>query len=146
MEPTIYKPSIYKGAGIYKTGAAGGGSGNVGIWENISITTSGSNGRVSAKINRATNEIQINVYGRNLSFDGNADVTLVTLPEGIEFDGLNMGMCWINNNRGQYNTNDLGIAKNSTISFTTSNNTLYGTFNTAGSIFSLAFRGIVKFV
>ena len=28
MEPTIYKPSIYKGAGIYKTGAEGGG-GNV---------------------------------------------------------------------------------------------------------------------
>ena len=25
MEPTIYKPSIYKGAGIYKTGEAGGG-------------------------------------------------------------------------------------------------------------------------
>lgn len=25
MEPTIYKPSIYKGAGIYKNGAAGGG-------------------------------------------------------------------------------------------------------------------------
>lgn len=25
MEPTIYKPSIYKGAGIYKTGAGGGG-------------------------------------------------------------------------------------------------------------------------
>ena len=27
MEPTIYKPSIYKGAGIYKTGAEGGGGG-----------------------------------------------------------------------------------------------------------------------
>lgn len=25
MEPTIYKPSIYKGAGIYKNGAGGGG-------------------------------------------------------------------------------------------------------------------------
>lgn len=25
MEPTIYKPSIYKGAGIYKTGSGGGG-------------------------------------------------------------------------------------------------------------------------
>lgn len=25
MEPTIYKPSIYKGAGIYKIGAGGGG-------------------------------------------------------------------------------------------------------------------------
>ena len=24
-EPTIYKPSIYNGAGIYKNGAAGGG-------------------------------------------------------------------------------------------------------------------------
>ena len=24
MEPTIYKPSIYKGAGVYKTGAGGG--------------------------------------------------------------------------------------------------------------------------
>ena len=29
MEPTIYKPSIYKGAGIYKTGAEGGGGGAV---------------------------------------------------------------------------------------------------------------------
>jgi len=27
MEPTIYKPGIYKGAGIYKIGAEGGGSG-----------------------------------------------------------------------------------------------------------------------
>lgn len=27
MEPMIYKPSIYKGAGIYKTGAGGGGGG-----------------------------------------------------------------------------------------------------------------------
>lgn len=27
MEPTIYKPSIYKGAGIYKTGSEGGGGG-----------------------------------------------------------------------------------------------------------------------
>lgn len=27
MEPTIYKPSIYNGAGIYKTGADGGGGG-----------------------------------------------------------------------------------------------------------------------
>lgn len=25
MEPTIYKPSIYEGAGVYKTGAGGGG-------------------------------------------------------------------------------------------------------------------------
>ena len=30
MEPTIYKPSIYKGAGIYKTGAEGGGGGGGG--------------------------------------------------------------------------------------------------------------------
>jgi uncharacterized protein (TIGR02145 family) len=30
MEPTIYKPSIYKGAGIYKTGAEGGGGGGFG--------------------------------------------------------------------------------------------------------------------
>lgn len=29
MEPTIYKPSIYKGAGIYKSGAEGGGGGNL---------------------------------------------------------------------------------------------------------------------
>ncbi len=27
MEPRIYKPSIYKGAGVYKTGAGGGGGG-----------------------------------------------------------------------------------------------------------------------
>ena len=31
MEPTIYKPSIYKGAGIYKIGAEGGGGGRVEI-------------------------------------------------------------------------------------------------------------------
>lgn len=30
MEPTIYKPSIYKDAGIYKTGAEGGGGGGGG--------------------------------------------------------------------------------------------------------------------
>lgn len=35
MEPTIYKPSIYKGAGIYKAGAEGGGGG--GIPDNIKL-------------------------------------------------------------------------------------------------------------
>lgn len=30
MEPTIYKPSIYKGAGVYKTGAGAGGGGGGG--------------------------------------------------------------------------------------------------------------------
>ena len=35
MEPTIYKPSIYKGAGIYKAGAEGGGLGPYGVdWVN----------------------------------------------------------------------------------------------------------------
>ena len=41
MEPTIYKPSIYKGAGIYKTGAEGGDSfftsGNYGIRGTIGL-------------------------------------------------------------------------------------------------------------
>ena len=31
MEPTIYKPSIYKGAGIYKVGAEGGAGGEPGV-------------------------------------------------------------------------------------------------------------------
>lgn len=31
MEPTIYKPSIYKGNGIYKNGADGGGGGQTGV-------------------------------------------------------------------------------------------------------------------
>lgn len=31
MEPTIYKPSIYKGAGIYKAGAEGGGGGGANV-------------------------------------------------------------------------------------------------------------------
>ena len=35
MELTIYKPSIYKGAGIYKTGAEGGGGGGGGSTETI---------------------------------------------------------------------------------------------------------------
>lgn len=36
MEPTIYKPSIYNGAGIYKTGAeGGGGSGDIYEYEKI---------------------------------------------------------------------------------------------------------------
>ena len=39
MEPTIYKPSIYKGAGIYKTGAEGGGGGGVPYLKNIMPTT-----------------------------------------------------------------------------------------------------------
>ena len=33
MEPKIYKPGIYKGAGIYKAGAEGGGGGDVTIVE-----------------------------------------------------------------------------------------------------------------
>lgn len=41
MEPTIYKPSIYKGAGIYKAGAEGGGGGGGGApyLKNIMPTT-----------------------------------------------------------------------------------------------------------
>lgn len=36
MEPTIYKPSIYKGAGIYNTGAEGGGGGDIpNIFKNV---------------------------------------------------------------------------------------------------------------
>lgn len=38
MEPTIYKPGIYKGAGIYKAGAEGGGGG-VPYLKNIMPTT-----------------------------------------------------------------------------------------------------------
>lgn len=45
MEPTIYKPSIYKGAGIYKIGAEGGGGGggqNFGVFLlNFFINTQG---------------------------------------------------------------------------------------------------------
>lgn len=45
MESTIYKPSIYNGAGIYKTGAEGGGGGGgndyfaqpIGLYNNIGI-------------------------------------------------------------------------------------------------------------
>lgn len=33
MEPTIYKPSIYNGAGIYKSAAGGGGGGGVDVSE-----------------------------------------------------------------------------------------------------------------
>lgn len=33
MEPTIYKPSIYKGAGIYKIGDDGGGTGFNGVFD-----------------------------------------------------------------------------------------------------------------
>ena len=41
MEPTIYKPSIYNGAGIYKAGAEGGGGGGGGVpyLKNIMPTT-----------------------------------------------------------------------------------------------------------
>lgn len=137
---------IFKGNSIYKNGAAGGGGGGVGVWEDISLTISGSGGIVSSKINRSTNEIQINIYGRKLSLSGNANSVLVVLPDEIEFDGLNVGMCWMNNNHGQYNTNNLGILKNCNIDYAISNNTLYGVFNTNGSYFSAAFRGIVKFI
>jgi uncharacterized protein (TIGR02145 family) len=38
-QPTIYKPSIYKGNGIYKNGGAGGGGGGVPYLKNIMPTT-----------------------------------------------------------------------------------------------------------
>ena len=39
MEPTIYKPSIYKGTGIYNTGAGGGGGGaKLGILDNFKFS------------------------------------------------------------------------------------------------------------
>ena len=43
MEPTIYKPSIYKGAGIYKTGAAGGGGSQYEILSYLTNSATGNN-------------------------------------------------------------------------------------------------------
>lgn len=40
MEPTIYKPSIYKGAGIYKNGTSGGGGGGTVTMELVNIMPS----------------------------------------------------------------------------------------------------------
>ena len=41
MEPTIYKPSIYNGAGIYKNGATGGGGGGEYIEDNFFLLKNG---------------------------------------------------------------------------------------------------------
>lgn len=90
MEPTIYKPSIYKGAGIYKAGAEGGG-GAVAIAtkmidSEVGIKVVDENGYVGATItnyfphvgNTYYNNYAIIVEGADFSQSGLGRVNFIT--------------------------------------------------------------------
>ena len=89
MEPKIYKPSIYKGAGIYKTGAGGGGGGN-GVYLQAILPVSGGrvfvvdeNGYIGCKslptyYPSAYTSYAFVVSGADFSSSGLGQVTLVT--------------------------------------------------------------------
>lgn len=97
MEPTIYKPSIYKGAGVYNTGAEGGGGGgeiaaircvvrNVSryieipcnvdtrhtfeIGVNVAFSGSDRSGLIQGRGNRYYPEFGLRVYGPNTTSFG----------------------------------------------------------------------------
>ena len=98
MEPTIYKPSIYKGAGIYKAGAAGGG-GAVAITtkmidSEVGIKVVDENGYVGATLtdyfphvgNTYYNNYAIVVEGADFSQSGLGRVTFIT-PGSADIGG-----------------------------------------------------------
>ena len=99
MEPSIYKPSIYKGAGIYKTGAEGGG-GSVGgittkmIDSEVGIKVVDDNGYVGATLtnyfphvgNTYYNNYAIIVEGADFSQSGLGRVTFIT-PGSADIGG-----------------------------------------------------------
>lgn len=98
MEPTIYKPSIYKGAGIYKAGAEGGG-GAVAITtkmidSEVGIKVVDENGYVGATLtnyfphvgNTYYNNYAIVVEGADFSQSGLGRVTFIT-PGSADIGG-----------------------------------------------------------
>lgn len=92
MEPTIYKPSIYNGAGIYKTGAKGGGGGGAVsistqmIDSEVGIKVVDENGYVGATLtnyfphvgNTYYNNFAIVVEGADFSQEGLGQVRFIT--------------------------------------------------------------------
>lgn len=86
MKPTIYKPSIYKGAGIYKNGSGGGGGGGAYIVNQMPNSDSGNDGEYAilmADVRQVNNGTIIpaqidmtNCFGSNSTiwqvFDGDA--------------------------------------------------------------------------
>lgn len=86
MEPTIYKPSIYKGAGIYKAGAESGGGGI--DLKNVAILTDAANG-----VNFESKEI-VSYLASSGFHIYNSDYSIYPAPQhkqGFEF------VCKINN-------------------------------------------------
>lgn len=99
MEPMIYKPSIYKGAGIYKAGAEGGGGGAVAITtkmidSEVGIKVVDENGYVGATLtdyfphvgNTYYNNYAIVVEGADFSQSGLGRVTFIT-PGSADIGG-----------------------------------------------------------
>lgn len=93
MEPTIYKPGIYKGAGIYKAGAEGGGGGGGAVAittkmidSEVGIKVVDENGYVGATLtdyfphvgNTYYNNYAIVVEGADFSQSGLGRVTFIT--------------------------------------------------------------------
>lgn len=118
MEPTIYKPSIYKGAGIYKVGAeGGGGGGSVGgittkmIDSEVGIKIVDENGYIGASItnyfphvgNTYYNNFAIVLEGVDFSQEGLGQVRFIT-PGTSDIGGrtyrtLNIGgVTWLAEN------------------------------------------------
>lgn len=84
MEPTIYKPNIYKGAGIYNTGAGGGGGVN-GDYE-----TDFSNFDFVNKVD-IPNKGFITFYNDKYSFSIDTDGLKITAPSGNQVFSKTLG-------------------------------------------------------
>lgn len=89
MGPTIYKPSIYKGAGIYKTGAEGGGGG---IGEELFRITDIVAGFQANQGNNKTIIDKIR-YDGSIPFIRNSDFGSTTSWQNL----LNLGAAWTSN-------------------------------------------------
>jgi hypothetical protein len=86
MEPTIYKPSIYNGAGIYKAGAEGGGGGG-----GVIPTPEGYESIDYLEINRIYgNGVSIPFNGFRTNFKDNQKLKINILFELVESDDVSM--------------------------------------------------------
>lgn len=96
MKPTIYKPSIYKGAGIYKAGAEGGGGGGGDLPE----------GYISAIYARSNGSVTLDFTGLNVNYNDKfiIELDLKTVQQG------SLGFRASNNSLSLYP--DIGVIDN----------------------------------
>ena len=92
MEPTIYKPSIYKGAGIYNTGAGGGGISNIIPQEFVYKNILGKSYKCVEIDNNIFFPVEnLNFYDENIELNGDLSTNYTTTPKCAYYNYLDDG-------------------------------------------------------